>query len=438
MQQRVIVTLSQKDPGLTRDIYTYAQTQDEYPENLDRLAFLPFHRLKTATARVTMMGHSDMVRYGDDELDPLAFFNKLKECDFPFEKVKHIDLFGCEAGLIKDKQSYAMQFAEILYANGYGHIEVRAFNNTVTNKPLHSMRLQINHRTGAMRVHGIPEEKKAEFEKIDKPLQEHLKVIDKELVGSLLSLFHLLNIKKIASASRDEIQELSAEIQKLQTQLESKSLQHAVQAVGEIKELQDAQQYFNVRMQNAIIIFRNVQAGLQVQLSPETKEKSRDISEVFAEARESIINERNFIQRKSNKFSEKIHGTFSEEYMQAKDLRRALDSYDNFLIKQDWLPKLKQFDHEHWMVWKIVNERIHDKTEKYRGAWFFSSKRLPGLTMARDQFIKSDAPLAEKIDQLIQTRVFKPDQITKLTAIKNAYKRSAEIITVAPTVERKA
>ena len=138
--------------------------------------------------RVTFIGHAHEGYYGDPEkkqFSPQEFVNYLiKRCELP-QSVREIDLFGCEAGFIKNGNSYAREVAR-LFALAGREIEIKAFTNLVSKEDLAGIIVQYSLATGILSVDGyrnIPEniqKAKALNESMD-VLEDKIKLIDDEI-----------------------------------------------------------------------------------------------------------------------------------------------------------------------------------------------------------------------------------------------------------------
>lgn len=140
------IILSADDPAL----YSLSQQMSiHYKDDFAHLTPDLFKDSKLDKMRVTFSGHAGTRCYGEENLSPAAFYNKLKALKFPFNKVNQIDLHGCEIGLRKDGETtYLTEFARCMYADPENrHITIKGFTDLALpeESKLGTMFVRANH-----------------------------------------------------------------------------------------------------------------------------------------------------------------------------------------------------------------------------------------------------------------------------------------------------
>jgi hypothetical protein len=366
---------------------------------------------------VMLYGHAGTKTFGEKNLTPEQLLQKLIEFNFPFSQIQNIELFGCELGLIQNKTSYALRFAEALYkldGTPIGNtkevyhtkqIKIRTINNSVTHEKLDAMRVTINPDDCTAMAKGIlrseyeayqtecgPEERKLADELHHYERFNEIVVRFFQLAGESEALSHPINQDRFL----EFLNGIKTDLAELKSDLASYSFSKPI----------------NDKVLSLLVFMTNVTNSISAD-DVYFNYKVANLRREFFSARDELTEHAGEVHSQIAKQYADLSKKYKHVFAEWSDIRSAMYSSDKFLITHDLQPKLQKFDHNRWVVWSLLQDRIKEKQMKYKKPTLFGktvSKLMPKLIKASDHILNSTGSIIDDIDMLLAQKILTKKQ----------------------------
>lgn len=431
----MFAAMSPDDAQLTNKTRTLGQFYGQEVAFFTQGCFANLAKLAANDLRVSFDGHADLQHFGQTRLTPKQFLEKLIQFGFPFHKVKKIDLLGCEIGYIEKGTSYAIQFAEALYQLkethkiDTDHIEVRAFNNLVSYRPIVGMRLHYNTQFVTCSISGFPLEQKADFdssEKLTQQINEYNKynyLLNIILINALLTLQY----KPACPYSQycKAIKNIMGELKQLQTTISAEEKTYPTMTSYFQESMTDLIKMFDMHVDKTISDhLANVKADAKDKKSDFLEQRAKCIDSDIKKMMAAINSNTNALTSALNKQILAIRAKSTNLYGIWVEPRTALDYFEKFLIKKPWLQQFKQFEEDRWILWAMINDRIVEtnSAQKHQPHSFMADsaqKEVATLHRLRLYVLGCGESLQKSIEQVMKAVTWDTPRKEVLTEILN-------------------